>query len=334
MKNLKAHLSLLLLYILVMVGCKTDPPKPEVVDKPKGLVAAPNFNSDSAFVYIETQVNFGPRVPNSEAHELTKNWLANKLNTFADTIYLQNADLKAFDGSILKSTNIIGVFNPQATQRVLLAAHWDTRPFADQDLTNTASPIDGANDGGSGVGVLLEIARLLKEQPVNVGVDIIFFDAEDFGQPSFSNLPPVPDSYCLGSQYWAANTHVPNYKANFGILLDMVGGYNATFTHEGTSVYFAKNELNKVWGIAKAIGYSDYFSFEETNPITDDHFYINRIANIPTIDIIEYDRSTPSGFGHYWHTHKDNMEVIDKNTLKAVGQTVTQTIYQFNSGNF
>jgi Zn-dependent M28 family amino/carboxypeptidase len=326
--------ALLLGVILLTFSCKTDTPKEPIQPPVFTIVKAPDFNADSAYYFIEKQVNFGPRVPNTPQHDAAAAWLIEKTTEFADTVYIQKADLKAFDGTMLKSTNIIGSFNDNAQKRILLAAHWDTRPFADQDSERTNEPILGANDGASGVGVLLEIARILSEKNVSIGVDIIFFDSEDYGQPSFSNLPYVADSYCLGSQYWAANPHKKNYSADFGILLDMVGAENAIFTHEGTSVYYAKNYLNRVWNIAKAIGFSNYFSFQETPPITDDHLYVNKILGIPTIDIIQYEKTSRSGFGHYWHTHKDDMSIIDKNTLKAVGQTVTQVVYQFDSGNF
>jgi len=125
-----------------------------------------------------------------------------------------------------------------------------------------------------------------------------------------------------------------NYNAQFGILLDMVGAKDAIFTQEGYSRKFANNYLQKIWTYAGIIGYGKYFSKQKTNPITDDHYYVNKIANIPTIDILHYDRTTSSGFGRYWHTHNDNIDAVDKQTLKAVGQTVTQVIYQFNQGNF
>jgi hypothetical protein len=328
------NFGILVSFLLLLIACNNNPPAPNIPSAPAmSLVDAPIFNEDSAYYYIQKQVDFGPRVPNTPEHEACRDWLAETLGDFADTIYLQHANLKAFDGSILKSTNIIGSFNDKATKRVLLAAHWDTRPFADQDSDRKTEPILGANDGASGVGVLLEIARILHENPIDIGIDIIFFDSEDYGQPNFSNLPFTPDSYCLGSQYWAANPHKNEYSADFGILLDMVGAKDALFTHEGTSVYYAKSYLNKVWSIARVIGYSDYFAFQETPPITDDHLYINKIIGIPTIDIIQYDRSTKTGFGHYWHTHEDDISIIDKNTLKAVGQTVTQVVYQYNEGN-
>jgi Zn-dependent M28 family amino/carboxypeptidase len=244
-------------------------------------------------------------------------------------VFVQAFDAKAFDGTILKSRNIVGAFRPEKKQRVLLAAHWDTRPFADQDSKDKDKPIDGANDGASGVGVLLEIARILRTMPVEIGVDIILFDAEDYGQPSGSAYAQIADSYCLGSQYWSRTPHVAGYKADFGILLDMVGAKDALFTREQNSVYYADWVLKKVWGNAHRLGFEKHFSNMNTGPIIDDHLYINKIARIPMIDIIQYDPNTFSGFGKYWHTHDDNMEGINKETLNAVGTTVSYTVYQY-----
>jgi glutaminyl-peptide cyclotransferase len=313
--------------MFMLIACKTDPIVVPIETKVT-LVTAPTFSEDSAFQYIKAQVDFGPRVPNTEGHERTLAYLQNFFAKHADRVISQEAVLKAFDGTELNATNIIASFNPENSERILLCAHWDTRPFADQGTDDIYKPILGANDGASGVGVLMEVARLLQLNKVAIGVDIILFDAEDYGQPAFSEDNYVPDSYCLGSQYWAKNPHVENYTAEFGILLDMVGGPNASFSHEGTSIYYANNYLHKVWSLAHALGYNDYFSYLQTSPITDDHLYVNKIAKIPTIDIIQYDKTTESGFAWYWHTHDDNLESIDKKTLKAVGQTLIQTIFQ------
>lgn len=328
---MKKYIAIISISFILLYACKTEQePIEPVANQELILVDAPSFNEDSAFTYLKKQVDFGPRVPNSIGHQNTKEWLVSLLNNYADNVIEQNADLTAFDGNVLKSTNIIAVFNPNAEKRIMLSAHWDTRPFADQGNEKQDEAISGANDGASGVAVLLEIARQLKLNPLNIGVDIILFDAEDYGQPANSGYDYMPDSYCLGSQYWAKNLHTPNYNAEFGILLDMVGAPNATFTHEGTSVTYANEYLHKVWEIAHTIGYSQQFSYIQTPPITDDHLYVNQIAKIPTIDIIQYDKTTPSGFGWYWHTHNDNIDAIDKKTLKAVGQTVLQTLFQEN----
>lgn len=331
---MKKTILLFLSLTILFINCKEDS-KTTATTKPKPTLAkAPIFSGENAFELVEKQLSFGPRNPNSEGHKKQAEWMVSELKKLADTVYIQKADLKAFDGTILKSTNIIASFNPDYKKRMFVSAHWDTRPFADQDVENENQPILGANDGASGVAVLMEMARLLKENKTTKGIDLIFFDAEDYGQPSISDYPPMEDSYCLGSQYWSKNPHTPNYNAQFGILLDMVGAKNAVFTQEGYSRQFANNYLQKVWNYANILGYGNFFSKQKTGPITDDHYYVNTIANIPTIDIIQYDKTTATGFGRYWHTHNDNIDTVDPVTLKAVGQTVTQVIYQFNQGNF
>ena len=223
----------------------------------------------------------------------------------------------------------IGQFSPEKTKRILLFAHWDTRPVADKDIKDADKPIDGANDGGSGVGVLLEMARQFSLKEPNYGVDIIFFDAEDYGTFK-GRSSSMKDDWCLGSQYWGKNPPIPNYRPKYGILLDMVGEKNAQFPKEYFSTYFAKNVVDKVWNTGRRLGYSNYFISTElgyNQQITDDHRYVNILANIPSIDIISYDPNQ-NKFGDYHHTHADNMDIIDKNSLKAVGQTVIEVIYQ------
>lgn len=290
---------------------------------------SPNFDSDSAYLFVKKQVDFGPRVPNSVAHTTCGDYLVSKLNDFGAKVIEQKTVLKTYDGTALNSRNIIGVYNPEEEKRILLFAHWDSRPFADQeeDKLKRTQPILGANDGASGVGVLLEIARQLSENPIDIGVDIIFFDAEDWGQPSYEPNQESGDWYCLGSQYWAANPHTPNYRANFGILLDMVGATNATFYKEGYSVQYASNVTEKIWTLASRLGYGSYFINKIGGYITDDHVAVNQHHRAPSIDIIHTSEDSPHGFGDYWHTHNDNMDVIDRDALKAVGQTVLEVLY-------
>lgn len=292
-------------------------------------LAVPVFNADSAYHFVEQQVAFGPRVPNTDAHRACGDWLEESLSRFADTVYVQNTRLRAFDGTILNARNFIGSFQPEKRNRVLLCAHWDSRPWADHDPdpANHYTPIDGANDGASGVGVLLEIARLLSQSSPNVGVDIIFFDAEDYGKHRLMNVPDQ-DSWALGSQFWANNPHKPDYFARFGILLDMVGAENATFKHEGYSMMYASNVVRKVWDVARREGFGHFFLNREGGYVIDDHYYINTIRNIPVANIIDQRDHTPHGFFEYWHTINDSMENIDKATLHAVGQTVTAVIYR------
>ena len=292
----------------------------------KRVVNVPQFDADSAFYFVKAQVDFGPRAMNTAAHDACGDYLADKLKQYGAKVYNQRADLPSYEGKMLKARNIIGAFNPDAKRRVALFAHWDSRPWADNDPDTSKhyTPILGANDGASGVGVLLEVARLLQQQPTTIGIDIILLDAEDVGNHRDSGLSDE-NSWCLGSQYWARTPHVQGYNARFGILLDMVGGANARFMYEFYSEQYARDINRKVWKAAKTIGYDNYFVAQGGGGATDDHLFINQIARIPTIDIIP--TSQQYTFFEHWHTVKDDMDVITVPTLKAVGQTILQVIY-------
>jgi glutaminyl-peptide cyclotransferase len=305
---------------------ETEPTNEESI-----MQKAPVFSADSAYKYIETQVAFGPRVPGTKQHKACGDWLQDKLKQFGATVYTQDFVGAAYDGVKRNSKNIIGSLNPNAKTRILLAAHWDTRPIADHDDTDKNKPIDGAIDGASGVAVALEMARLIQANPIknDIGVDIIFFDNEDNGTPD--GVTPKVEStsstgyWCLGSEYWAANKHIPNYSAYYGILLDMVGGKNTIFLKEELSIQNASSVVENVWNTAARLGYSKYFKNEKGGSITDDHVPVNMVAKIPMIDIISNDGS--GGFGAFHHTHDDNLSSVSKEHLKAVGQTVLQVIY-------
>jgi Zn-dependent M28 family amino/carboxypeptidase len=289
----------------------------------------PDFNADSAYHYISKQVEFGPRVPNTDEHAACANYLASELKRFGADVIVQEATVTAFDDTQLHAKNIIGQFNPDSQDRILLFAHWDTRPFADYDPDESKRnlPIDGANDGGSGVGVLMEIARQLGKTPHQLGIDIIFFDAEDYGRPAHFDTPAKEHTWCLGSQHWARNPHKPGYKARYGILLDMVGAKNAFFAKERYSMRYAPDLMDKVWKTAAQLGFGHHFIDQPGGIITDDHVYVNELAQIPSIDIIQNDPTSQTSFGSFWHTHADNMDGINRETLKAVGQTVLEVIY-------
>ena len=215
---------------------------------------------------------------------------------------------------------------------MVLAAHWDSRHVADYDpdASRQNEPILGADDGGSGVGILMEIARAIQKNPIDLGVDIVLFDAEDYGESQGEDIT----TWCLGSQHWSRNPHVAGYRADFGILLDMVGSKGARFTKEEVSRTFAPQVLDKVWKLSQNMGYGNYFVNDNTRQLVDDHLFVNQIARIPMIDIINRPVDTETGFGHYWHTHADDMSVIDKQTLRAVGQTLLAVIYQKSAGRF
>lgn len=314
------------LLLLTIFSCEEHTKKQEEATKQpqKTYVPAPAFNEDSAYYYTEKQVAFGPRVPNTLPHEFCGDYLINQFKKDSIQVKIQSFRATAFDGKSLDLRNIIASINPTAQKRIILAAHWDTRPFADQDSVDQNKPIDGANDGASGVGILLEVAKAIESSgklPA-IGVDIILFDGEDYGAPS-SFTGNGADSYCLGSQYWAKNNPTSAY---YGILLDMAGSENAHFAMEGVSRMYAPSIVKEVWDMANHLGYSQYFIYTDSPEITDDHRYINELAKIPMIDIIDYN-GKDGYFGHYWHTHKDNMKIISKNTLKAVGETLLNVIY-------
>lgn len=326
----------LLLTLVWTFSCKTDKPQPEEPGDviPSRTYKVPAFNQDSAYAYIATQVDFGPRLPNTPGHQACKEWIVGQLEGYGLDVIEQDFKATAYTGTVLNATNIIGQYNPKATKRIVLAAHWDTRHIADSPINSerTDEPILGADDGGSGVGVLLELARVLAANPIeshDLGIDIVFFDAEDHGESGGDEK-----SYCLGSQHWSKNPHVPNYKPRYGILLDMVGGAGARFTKERVSMSYAPDLMNKIWRMAQGMGYGDLFADIPTTPIVDDHYFVNTIARIPMIDIINRPATTDTGFVGHWHTHNDNMDAIDRNTLKAVGQVVTAVVYREASGSF
>lgn len=291
-----------------------------VTEKPH--VVPPEFNADSAFAYVKAQADMGPRVPGSKAHDKAVAYYQKHFKALGADVKVQGGNMNTFDGKQWRVDNVIATFNPEAKTRILLTAHYDSRPFADKDpvVANRTKPCPGVNDGASGVGVLMEVARLIKEKAPKVGIDIILFDLEDYGDNGDQY------SWCLGSAYWAQNLHKPNYKAKYAILLDMVGAKDAVFPREGESVFYANDVVNKIWNAADKLGYSNYFIYEEAGKMTDDHVPINEIAMIPAVDILHYNYLTNQFFPQH-HTTNDDLSTIDKKTLKAVGQTLMEVIY-------
>jgi Zn-dependent M28 family amino/carboxypeptidase len=293
-----------------------------------GVKPGAEFDAASAYDFVKKQVEFGPRVPGTPAHAACADWFVKTLRQWTPDVVVQEFKARAFDGRPLDGKNIIASFGKDKKDRVLLCAHWDSRPFADHDPdpANHFKPVMGANDGASGAGVLLEVARCLSLGQPEVGVDILLLDLEDFGEHA-NWRGTGQDNWGLGSQYWAKNPHVPGYRARFGILLDMVGAAGATFPREGTSVYYAPGVVNKVWAAARELGLAKYFIDVESDPLIDDHLYINRHARIPTADIIDYD-SRRGGFTPAWHTVGDTLDKIDQTTLAAVGRVVLAVVRQ------
>ncbi len=327
---MKQNVLILLAFLLVAScsdsGSNSNKKSVETV----ALIDAPEFNADQAYDYVQKQVDFGPRVPNTEAHKKASAWFKETLEGFGAKVYMQEWEDYTYDGTKVQLTNVIASFNPGVKKRIMLSAHWDTRPFADHDKEDHMGSLDGANDGGSGVGVLLEVARVIgQNEGPKVGVDIILFDGEDWGDGDSAAPPPTNGNetwWCLGSQYWAKNKHIPNYSAYYGILLDMVGAPDATFYYDANSQANAGRVLKKVWDRGIALGHEEYFIPKMGfRYITDDHVYINKLARIPTIDIIDY--RPPGKFTPVWHTTKDDMSGIDKTTLGVVGEVVLSMLW-------
>lgn len=283
------------------------------------------FNADSAYAYVQRQCDFGPRVPNSEAHRECGDWMAAELRSRGANVTEQRMKLKAFDGTTLDARNIIAEFYPEKERRVLLLAHWDCRPWADNDPNpdNHRKPVDGANDGASGTGVLLEMARLLQSHEPSIGVDILLVDAEDWGETEGDE-----SSWALGTQHWLQYPHRKGYAMpEYGILLDMVGNADASFKKEYFSLRFASSIVEKIWKTAEQLGYSSKFPDTKGGAITDDHLFVNA-AGIPCVDIIDQRTDSQTGFFPQWHTTDDKMTHIDRSTLKAVGQTVATLLFE------
>jgi len=294
----------LLFIVILAVSCRDDAPDTPI-PQANTKVNVPAFDVNAAYDFIDKQVSFGPRVPNSEGHQKCKAWLISTFKGFGVEVIEQDFIAKAYTGTELNGTNIIARYNPNVQERVILAAHWDTRHIADQDADSTRynEPIMGADDGGSGVGVLLSIAKTLKENPIPMGVDFILFDAEDHGDDD-NTVDTGP------------------------------GAKNAVFPKEGVSLHYAKPLVDKVWKLGVQMGKGKYFIEGDSDPayITDDHLFVNKFAQIPMIDIIH--RKNRDKFGDHWHTHNDNMDIIDKNTLAAVGQVVTAVVYKESNKEF
>jgi Zn-dependent M28 family amino/carboxypeptidase len=331
MRLIRPLLPLSVLALLAACQPETSTPTPEVTPPPAPVVEAPPFNADSAYAFVAKQVAFGPRVPGSAAHKACGDWMVAALKRYGATVVEQTGTVTAFNGKQVPLRNIIASWQPEKKERLLLFTHWDTRPFADKDDERTNDPIDGANDGGSGVGVWLELARHLNEKPTDLGIDIFFTDVEDMGEPSEEVMAKSADNslrtWCLGSQYWVKNPHVPGYKARFGILLDMCGSMDARFPKEGYSMRFAPQVVNKVWRAAASVGHGDRFLSETIQYVgIDDHVIVNEGLGIPSIDIIAFDRATGS-FPPTWHTHDDNLKNISKESLEAVGATVQRVVW-------
>ncbi len=278
----------------------------------------PVFDGETAFDYLLKQTNFGPRNPGSKGHNNCKNWLINFAKKNSDEVVLQEFigyDPKTKDK--IPMTNIIARFDPKNTERIMLSAHWDTRPWADMGNYKRNEPISGANDGASGIAVLLHIMELLNEKDLDFGVDIVLWDGEDLGRPNHTY------EFCQGSRYYSSNIILP--KPQEGILIDMIGDAELEVFFEGNSMEANPDLMINIWNIASKLNYGNYFKKKYGPIIYDDHVPLSYIAEIPTIDIIDF--KYPNKNINYWHTHDDTADKCSPKSLQIIGDVLIYWLY-------
>lgn len=319
----------LFLAALLAVACNNGG-KPSQADPVSAIdysaIKIPEISADSAYRFVAEQLDFGFRAPGTKGHDQCAKYLESQMRRWCDTVIVQNFTATLWDGSTFRGHNIIASFSPEKDNRVLLGAHWDSRLWADHDsdAANHHKPIMGANDGASGVGALMEMARAMATQRPEAGVDIIFFDMEDQGIPEWADIYK-DNTWCLGSQFWANNPHRPFYRASYGILFDMVGTRNLRFTKEEISRTYASGITDRIFKCAEALGYGNIFVNQNTDAILDDHMYVNQIIRIPMVDLVQ---NTPGcSFFPYWHTVEDNLDCIDAESLKTTATVAMKMIY-------
>ena len=317
-------LSLFLFFAFISAGCPANRtgerqgPVKEPSPPSTPRMISPPFDGTRAFDFLLAQTSTGPRNVNSPGHQACLTYLQSTLTTLADRVRLQQFDQVGYHGELLHLSNVIATFDPGAASRILLCAHWDTRPRADRDPDRKKrdTPILGANDGASGVAVLLEIAEILKTTPPPVGVDIVLFDGEDYGREGDN------DMYLLGSRYFASKKQ-PDYIPRFGILLDMIGDKDLEIPKEQSSVRYAPDVVQLIWDTARELGVEQFVD-EQGEEIMDDHWPLNN-AGIKTVDLIDF--NYPDQTNRYWHTTQDTPDHCSAQSLQAVGSVLLHVIY-------
>jgi len=282
------------------------------------LVDAPEFPTDSAFALLRHQVALGPRAPGTEPHRAQLAWMADYLRARADTVVVQRFEHTPNDGGApISMANVFARFAPENPTRILLAAHWDTRPSADNEgrREDRERPIPGANDGASGVAVLLALAQVLAAHAPPIGVDLLLTDGEDFG----------PGEMYLGAEHFAAQP-VPGagYRPLYGVLVDMVGDKEPRFPQEDYSRERAPEVVDRIWRLAHDMGLGGYFPMRNQGAISDDHVALND-AGIRTANIIDFDYGPGNRF---WHTQEDDLANVGPEGLEVVGRVLLQLIYR------
>ena len=287
------------LALCLLAACKEAPPPRE-------------FDGAAALAYAEAQLAFGPRVPGTEGHERMTGWLDSMARARADSVIVQDWEHVTSKGVKLELRNVVARFNPGASERLLYMAHWDTRPRADASGSrDSMAPVPGANDGASGVAVLLGVADALRKQRPTIGVDLLFVDGEDYGRFEDST------ETLIGARYYAAH-QAPGNTPLFAVLFDMVGDRELQIYQEGNSVLGAPEVVKRVWDTAKAMGYAGSFIDTPKHTLTDDHLPLQQVG-IRAIDVIDFDYA-------YWHTPDDTLDKLSAQSLQTVGDVAVGVV--------
>jgi len=279
---------------------------------------SPLFSGENAFKHLIKQCSFGPRNPGSEGHKNTLNYYLKTFNGLADTVFTQSfEDEMPRTRAKVKMNNVIAQFNRESNKQIMISAHWDTRPWADTgSIMKKEMPILGANDGASGVAVIIELAYIFKQNPPPIGVSLVLFDAEDYGVPGDSW------TYCKGSQYFARN--LPISYPEYGINIDMIADRQPEFYIERISYQQNASLVLELWELSEELGLKA-FKKQAKDSIFDDHVPLYEIAGIPAINIIDFDY--PNDKTNYWHTHNDIVQNCSPNGLYQVGTLLVNHIY-------
>ena len=293
------------------------------------------FSGDASLAYVKTQLDFGPRVPGTPAHRRTGDWIVAQMKQRSDTVIVQSWSHVTAKGDTLPLRNILARINPSATQRVLYLTHWDTRPLANEDMNlgNKGLPIPGANDGASGVALLMGIADALKKTKPLYGVDLLFVDGEDYGSFDGYNADSAltkPSDVLIGSTYFALHLPSPDYRPIFGLLFDMIGDKDLQIFQESNSVNAAPEVVSRVWSTADELGYGKYFINTVKEGITDDHVPLLK-RGLRVIDVIDIDYCT-EGIDctgtprNLHHTMQDTFDKVSARSLQAVGDVAVALV--------
>jgi glutaminyl-peptide cyclotransferase len=289
-------------------------------DTPVGPTpGSPTFDGEQAMELVRTQVGFGPRVPGREGHATQLAWMVAHLDSTGVEVQTDTFTHVTATGDTLHLTNVLARAKPEATRRILLLTHWDTRPVSDNatDPALRSTPIPGANDGASGTAILLELAGLLEGTAPPMGVDLLFVDGEDYGDYGAGDM-------LLGAKRYAETLPPPGQgRPIYGVLLDMVGDVDPRFPVESTSVQYAQPVVRKVWGAARRLGFASFFPDAVGQDIGDDHIPLLS-AGLPTVDVIDFSYGPGNS---WWHTPEDTPDHVSASTLGMVGQVVTELIY-------